>query len=413
MISIRDSRRQFLRFLAGSPLIAEMWAQQASAPPGSSAPASWAPISSAKDALDVMDFEEVARKVLPPAHWGYMATGVDDDATLHANIAAYKHIQLRPHRLIDVSKTDLKVQVFGATFDSPIFLCPVGGHKMFHPEGEIATAKAARAKNALQILSTQTSTAVEEVAQARGTPPWYQLYMPTKWEDTEKLVKRVEAAGCPVLAWTVDLFGGRNTETFSRFQRIDTRNCSTCHSINQNGFVGRKADRAPMFTGLSGGGINPPTASWAYVDRLKKLTTMKLVLKGIETGDDAKLAVEHGVDGLIVSNHGGRATEDLRATVDSLPEVLDAVGGRIPVLVDGGVRRGSDAYKALALGAKAVGIGRPYVWGLAGFGQDGVERVLDILNGELQRTMRQCGTPTIEQISRSSIKVLKSSDATS
>jgi len=408
MTSISESRRRFLQFLAGSPLLAELWAQQA-LPQQTSAP----PISSAKDALDVMEFEELAHRALPPAHWGYMSSGVDDDATLKANMAAYKHIQLNPHRLIDVSKTDTKVEIFGATWDSPIFLCPVGGHKMFHPEGEIATAKAARAKNTLQVLSTQTSTAVEDVAQARGTPPWYQLYMPLRWEDTEKLVKRVEAAGCPVLAWTVDLLGGRNTETATRLARTDTRNCGGCHAVSQNGNVSRRPERTPMFIGLSAPGINPPTASWEHVDRLKKLTKMKLVLKGLETAEDARLAVEHGVDGILVSNHGGRATEDLRGTVDSLPEVVDAVGGRIPVFLDGGIRRGSDAYKALALGARAVGIGRPYVWGLSAFGQEGVERVLDILNGELQRTMRQCGTPSLAQITRSSVRVNRNGDATS
>lgn len=276
---------------------------------------------------------------------------------------------------------------------------------MFHPEGEIATAKAARSKNALQILSTQTSTAVEDVIQARGPSLWYQLYMPTKWEDTEKLVKRVEAAGCPAMAWTIDNLAGRNIETAARLRRMDTRNCSTCHTVGENGQAGRR--NAVMFTGLSGNGTNPLTATWDYVDRLKKLTKMKILLKGVEIPEDAKLAVEHGADGLIVSNHGGRATEDLRPTVESLPEIVSAVGGRIPVLVDGGVRRGSDAYKALALGAKAVGIGRPYTWGLTAFGQDGVERVLDILNAELQRTMRQCGTPTIAQITRSSVKMNK------
>ncbi len=395
MRSLFESRRHFLRFLAGSPLIAEMWAQEGSAPA----------IKSPKDALSVMDFEELAHHILPPAHWGYMATGVDDDATLKANIAAYKHIQLNPHRLVDVSKVDTKIELFGATFDSPIFVCPVGGHKMFHPEGEIATAKAARSKNALQILSTQTSTAVEDVIQARGPSLWYQLYMPTKWEDTEKLVKRVEAAGCPAMAWTIDNLAGRNIETAARLRRMDTRNCSTCHTVGENGQAGRR--NAVMFTGLSGNGTNPLTATWDYVDRLKKLTKMKILLKGVEIPEDAKLAVEHGADGLIVSNHGGRATEDLRPTVESLPEIVSAVGGRIPVLVDGGVRRGSDAYKALALGAKAVGIGRPYTWGLTAFGQDGVERVLDILNAELQRTMRQCGTPTIAQITRSSVKMNK------
>jgi isopentenyl diphosphate isomerase/L-lactate dehydrogenase-like FMN-dependent dehydrogenase len=155
----------------------------------------------------------------------------------------------------------------------------------------------------------------------------------------------------------------------------------------------------PMYDGLDGA-FNPPNATWAYVDRLKKLTKMKLLLKGIDSAEDARLAVEHGVDGLVVSNHGGRATETLRATVDCLPEVVDAVGGRIPVLLDGGVRRGSDVFKALASGAGAVGIGRPYIWGLSAFGQDGVERVLDILRAELTLTMRQMGTPSVKSITR-------------
>jgi isopentenyl diphosphate isomerase/L-lactate dehydrogenase-like FMN-dependent dehydrogenase len=225
------------------------------------------------------------------------------------------------------------------------------------------------------------------------------------WNDAEKLVKRVEDAGCPALAWTIDNLAGRNIETFERFRRKDSRNCSGCHTISQTGQVGRGSGTAPMFTGLSGGGINPLTATWEHVDRLKKLTKMKLLLKGVETREDAILAVEHGVDGIIVSNHGGRATEDLRATVETLPEIIDAAAGRVPVLVDGGVRRGSDVYKALALGAKAVGIGRPYTWGLTAFGQEGVERVLDILGAELQRTMRQCGTTTIAQITRASVSV--------
>ena len=391
---IAPNRRNFLRFLAGSPLFAQAFAQTSSPQ-----------ISSAKDALNVMEFEELAHLKLPPAHWGYMSSGVDDDATLKANMAGFKRIQLRPRRLIDVSKVDMRTELFGTVWESPIFVCPVGGHKMFHPEGELATARAARAKNTLQILSTQTSTSVEDVAQALGHPPWYQLYMPQRWEDAEKLVRRVEAAGCPVLAWTIDGLAGRNLENAAKLARNDTRNCSTCHAISPEGAALRSPGSAPMFKGLSSNAINPPVATWELVDRLKKLTTMKLVLKGIETREDARMAREHGVDGILVSNHGGRATEDLRPTIESLPEVIEGAGNQIPVIVDGGFRRGSDVYKALALGARAVGVGRPYVWGLTAFGQEGVERVLDILRAELQRTMRQCGTPSIAQITRASISV--------
>lgn len=388
-----QARREFLRFLAASPLLAQAWGQDAAS----------SLITSAKDALNVMDFEPLARKLLPPAHWGYMATGVDDDVTLRMNRQAFEHYQLRARRLVDVSKADLKTQVFGTTWDMPIYVSAVGSQKAFNRDGEVATARAAKSQKAVQMLSTASSTPVEEVSKALGTPPWFQLYMPLTWEETEKVVKRVEAAGCPVLAWTVDLLAGRNTETATRFTRLDNRDCLSCHAISPKAGA-NPADNAgkPMLAGTSGK-INPPQATWAYVERLKKMTKMKLVLKGIDTGEDAKLAREHGADGVIVSNHGGRATETGRGTIDILPEVIDAAGPQFPVFVDGGFRRGSDVYKALAIGAKGVGIGRPYIYGLSSFGQEGVERVLEILRAELSLTMRQCGTPTMASITRASV----------
>ncbi|HEY6506632.1 MAG TPA: alpha-hydroxy acid oxidase [Vicinamibacterales bacterium] len=384
-------RREFFRFVAASPLLAygwrEAWAQEPAADP------------LVKEVLSVMDFEGLARPKLPPAHWGYMASGTDDNLTLQTNVAAYKTIQLRPRRLVDVSKIDASVELFGQRFASPIFVCPVGGLRMFHADGEVATARAAQAKNMLQVLSTMTSIAVEEVMAARGTGLWYQLYMPSAWEDTEKLVRRVEAAGCPVLVWTIDLLGGRNMEMATRLQRTDTRQCVACHATATGG----RRDTV-MFSGLSGTRFNPSNATWDWVARLKKMTSMKVVIKGVETAEDARLARENGADGILVSNHGGRAAETLRSTIDIVPEVVDAVSNQIPVLVDGGVRRGSDAFKALAYGARAVGIGRPYTWGLAAFGQPGVERVLDILNAELNLTMRQCGTPTLAQITKAHVR---------
>jgi len=382
---MRD-RRQFLRFLAASPLLAPLASGQQPVT-----------LASVRDAINVMDFVEAAHRALPPAHWGYLATGVDDDATLEANLGAYRRIQLRPRRLVDVSKPDLKTELFGKVWDSPLFLCPVGYQKAFHPEGEVAVARAAQSTRSLQILSTMTSSPVETVAQALGTPPWFQLYMPMTWAGTEKLVRRVEAAGCPALVWTVDLLGGRNSETAERFRRTDTRDCTLCHTSARGG-----VRKNPMLEGIEGG-INPAFATWEFVDRLRKLTKMRLVLKGIETREDARLCREHGVDAIVVSNHGGRATEDLRSTIDSLPEVVDAVAGQIPVLLDGGIRRGSDIYKALASGARAVGIGRPYIYGLAAFGQAGVERVVEILRAELTMVMKQCGTPTIPQITPAAI----------
>jgi 4-hydroxymandelate oxidase len=394
---VRKNRRRFLRFLAGSPLLAAAPAMGWQASPEASI------IADPKDAINVMDFEAAARKALPPAHFGYLATGVDDDATIRANREGFQHIQLRPRRMVDVTNADLRVEIFGTTWDTPIILAPVGNQKAFHPEGEVAAARAARVKRTLQILSTVTTSPIEEVIEANGNPIWYQLYPTSSWDIMEKLVKKAEAAGCPVLALTVDIPSGRNTETQERFKRLDNRKCVTCHIPGPQGNFGRK----PMFNGIdmTGVGVYNPSLTWESVRKLKQMTKMKLVLKGIETREDALLCRENGVDGIIVSNHGGRAEESSRGTIECLPEVIDGAGGRIPVLVDGGFRRGTDIFKALALGARAICIGRPYQWGLGAFGQAGVERVLDILKKELELTMKQCGTTSIAQITRASVSV--------
>ena len=378
-----NSRREFLSFLAASPL----------------ALAQSDAITDPKDALSVLDFEEAARRAVPIAHFAYINTGVDDDATLKANREGFKKIQLRPRRLVDVSKVDPSVELFGTGWPSPIYICPCGSQKAFRADGELATARAARAKNAVQMLSTGSSTPVEEVAAALGRPPWYQLYAPAKWEGVEKLVRRVEAAGCAVLVLTVDQNAGRNTETQKRLSRADSRPCASCHQAAPGTAMGKQG--RPMFAGIDNTAYNSPSATWEQVDRLKNLTRMKLIVKGLETREDAELACEHGADGIVVSNHGGRAVETGRGTIECLPEVVAAVRGRIPVFVDGGFRRGTDVFKALALGARAVGIGRPYLWGLGAFGQPGVERVLEILNAELTLAMRQCGTRSVGEITRS------------
>jgi len=408
------NRRKFLRMFAASPLLAlpgpsHILLQKllASGNPGTkdalalfeSLEQGDALISSPEQAFDVMDFEPVARKMLPPAHFGFLATGVDDDATVRANREGFTKLQIRSRRLVDVSNIDTSMRLFGTAWDNPIALCPVGDQKAFHAEGEIAVAKAARTKGHLQILSTVTSSSVEDVTAARGAPIWFQLYVNNVWEIVRAMIKRAEAAGCPVLALTVDLKEGSNRETLFRAERADSRQCSMCHTNGFGGF-GRVANR-PMFAGLDvskATNLISPALNWDYVKRLKDTTTMKLVLKGIVTREDAQLAVEHGVDGIIVSNHGGRAEETLRSTIECLPEVLEGCGRKIPVLVDGGFRRGTDIFKALALGAAAVGVGRPYVWGLASFGQPGVEAVLTILRRELQTIMRQAGTTSIDKI---------------
>jgi 4-hydroxymandelate oxidase len=265
-------------------------------------------------------------------------------------------------------------------------------------------------------LSTVATSSIEDVTAARGTPVWQQLYLTNVWEVGRAVIKRAEAAGSPAIVLTVDLYDGSNRETLFRAQRVDKRECSACHSGDYSPFARGKpgthsvsegfaqyVSRKPMFDGLDVSkvtAIHPFNMNWDFVKRLRDTVTVKLVVKGIVTREDAQLAVEHGVDGLIVSNHGGRAEETLRPTIESLPEVVEGAAGKIPVIVDGGIRRGTDIFKALALGATAVGIGRPTMWGLAAFGQPGVEAVLEILRRELRTIMRQAGTTSVEKITR-------------
>src|SRR5467141_1310109 len=374
-------------------------------------------ISSPEQAMDVMDFEPAARKALPPAHFGYLATGVDDDGTVRANREGYSRIQIRARRLINVEDIDMSVNLFGTRWNTPIVLSPVSGQKAFHPEGEVAVARAAGTKGHLMMLSTVATSSIEDAIAARSGPVWQQLYPTNVWEVGRAIVKRAEAAGSPAIVLTVDLQEGSNRETLFRSQLVDKRECSACHKSAYTGFArGRPrggsggfaayAARKPMLNGLDLSkvtAVQPPNMNWDFVKRLRDTVAVKLLIKGIVTREDAQLAVEHGVDGLMVSNHGGRAEETLRSTIESLPEVIEGVAGRVPVIVDGGVRRGTDIFKALALGASAVGIGRPYAWGLAAFGQPGVEAVLEILRRELRTIMRQAGTVSVDKVTRSYI----------
>ena len=424
-----EARRRFLRMLVASPLFAgsHFFASPlanllaANVIPEGNALArleilqqSGDVISSPDQALDVMDFEPAAHKALPPAHFGFLATGVDDDGTVRANREDYSRLQIRSRRLVDVETIDMSVHLFGATWSSPIVISPVSSQKAFHPEGDIAVARAARTKDHLQILSTAATSSIEDVTAARGAPVWQQLYPTNVWEVGRGIVKRAEAAGSTAIVLTVDLQEGSNRETLFRAQIADKRECSACHASAYTGYArGRPksgsggfaqyAARKPMFDGLDLSKVtatHPTNLNWEFVKRLRDAVTVRLLLKGIVTREDAQIAVEHGVDGLIVSNHGGRAEESLRPTIESLPEVIEGAAGKIPVLVDGGIRRGTDIFKALALGATAVGIGRPEAWGLAAFGQPGVETVLEMLRRELKTIMRQAGTTSVDKITR-------------
>ena len=396
-----NARRQFLKFLAASPYVAAFGGVAAFLERGVSAQNSQEPsavISDPAQALNVFDFEEVAHRKVRPGHWAYMASGVDDDGTLRANQEAFKHIELRPRRLHDATKVDMHVELFGTVYDSPIFTCPTGSEKSIHPQGELAVARADKARGTLQFLSTATSTPIEDVNKALGRPVWFQLYAPTNWDACEKILQRVEASGSTVIALTVDNTTGRNSETYLRTRPKDLTQCAACHG--NSGEPGTSVKERPMYDGIDMTGIRlqNPAMDWAFADRIRKAWKGKFIIKGIDTREDALLAIDHGLDGILVSNHGGRSTETLRATIQALPEVVAAVDNRIPVFVDGGFRRGTDVFKALALGAKGVGIGRPMLWGLGAFGQPGVERVLEILQGELKMAMGNCGTRTVADI---------------
>ncbi len=399
------SRRAFLRFVASSPLVSLLGIPACNSRSARTTPEAIERLASSGDAINVFDFETTARAVLPPAHFGYLATGVDDDGTLRANREGFERIALRARRLVDVSNIDMSIDLLGERWETPIILSPVGSQKAFHAEGELAVSQASNAMGHHQILSTVTTTSVEDVNAVRERPVWYQLYPTSSWDVTRVLIRRAEDAGCRALVLTVDLTVGSNRETLERAVRADQRDCTACHdaappSDDPMSFPTGWLRRKPMFDGLDMSRVNfdTPSLTWEFVRRLKDTTSMQVIVKGIVRDDDAERCVRYGADGIIVSNHGGRADASGRSTIESLPEVVEAVSGRIPVLVDGGFRRGTDILKAMALGADAICIGRPYVWGLAAFGREGVEKVLDILRTELRIAMQLHGVPSLSSI---------------
>lgn len=426
MPSDQFSRRSFLSYLASSPLFAAAGVnlrplerlfrgnereQLEALDLVQQAVQDTTLIASPREAINVFDFEPVARRKLPPAHWGYLATGSDDDGTIRANREGFSRFSLRMRRLIDVSRVDTSAEMLGVHWTSPIVLNPVGSQRMFHPDGELAVARAAKELGHLQVLSTVGTTSIEDLSAARGMPVWFQLYHRQDWNQTKQMVKRAERAGCPTIVFTIDLLGGSNRETQIREALKDTRECSRCHAGGRPapGISGRVDDRdnrrKPMLAEFAPGTPEPEvgTPTWDFVKRLKDSTSMNVFLKGIVTREDAEIAVQNGANGMFVSNHGGRAENSERATILSLPEVVAGVRGRVPLIVDGGFRRGTDIYKGLALGATAVGIGRPYIWGLASFGQEGVEMVLRLLRREFEIVMRQAGATSVKAISRESV----------
>ena len=334
---------------------------------------------------NVFDLEELSRKVMGDDAIEYLNGGADDLRTVKANADGYSKIQIRERRLIDVTNISTKVELFGQTLETPIILSPVGFQKFFHREGEIATARAAASRKHQLVVSTVSNYSVSEVATAFGPNLWFQLYPTSDRKITKLLLEKAEQAGCPVCMLTVDtpVVGNRETSATTLLKLIEA---GELKMGNLEGIL----PKGKSFTDM--------TMTWELIDWLRSNSKMKIVVKGIVTKEDAALAVKYGADGIVVSNHGGRQLESDRGTIECLPEVIAEVNGRIPVLIDGGIRRGTDIFKALAIGATAVCIGRPFCWGLGALGQHGVEIALDILDTELIRDMRLAGTTSIEKI---------------
>ena len=330
--------------------------------------------------LSLFDFETEAQKHISHGAWERISGGSADEITLRWNREAYDHIRLKPRILVDVSKLDTRVKLFDEELPFPILLAPTGAQRFIHPEGEIAAARGAAAANAIYVISSSASMKVEDIARSTKSPVWFQLYVQKDRGFTRDLVQRAEDAGCRALCVTVDspTFGARNREDRARSELPERE-----------------------LPNLKGKDYLDPSLTWKDIDWLRSFARVPVLLKGVLNPDDAATAVSAGVSGIIVSNHGARNLDTLPATIDALPLVVEKVAGRVPVLVDGGIRRGTDVLKAFALGASAVQIGRPYLWGLGVAGAQGVTRVVEILRKEFEFAMALTGRPTIASIDRS------------
>jgi isopentenyl diphosphate isomerase/L-lactate dehydrogenase-like FMN-dependent dehydrogenase len=348
--------------------------------------------------LNVFDYEELARQKLSPPFFDYIAGGADDEITLHRNREAFGRIELRPRALVDVSKVDLTTSVLGQAVEMPVLLAPVAVQRLAHPEGELATARAAAQAGTIMALSTMASASIEEVAAASEGPKWFQLYVHRDRNVSKRMVQRAEAAGYKAICLTVDVprLGRRERDFRNRLEYPP--------GVAHQNYIG-EVELPPLEVGAGESELSAsadvlidPALTWDIIDWLRSFTSLPVIVKGIMTAEDARLAVDHGASAVVVSNHGGRQLDGAPATISVLPEIVAAVQGRCDVLLDSGIRRGTDILKALALGAKAVLIGRAYILGLAVAGEDGVTQVLSMLRNELELAMALCGCRSVAEV---------------
>ncbi|MEO6181501.1 MAG: alpha-hydroxy acid oxidase [Verrucomicrobiota bacterium] len=351
------------------------------------------------DPLNLFELEELAKEKLPRIAYDYFASGAWDEITLRRTRAAYDEIMVHYRVLVDVSRRNLTTSLFGQSLAMPLLLAPTAFHKLAHPDGELATARAAGAAGIPMVLSSLSTTTVEEVLGAATGPVWFQLYINKDRGFTRELLARVETAGCKAVMLTVDTpeWGRRERDVRNGFHLPPGLSAINLLPSNERGeVIGQTgAGMGQAFTWMLDASV-----TWKDVDWLCSLTKLPVILKGICRPDDARRSLQHGVAGLVVSNHGARQMDTAPATIEVLPGIVEAVQGKIPVLLDGGIRRGLDILKALALGANAVQIGRPVLWGLASGGEPSVRKVLEMLRQELDLAMALAGCPDLKSITR-------------
>ncbi|MGH9860939.1 MAG: alpha-hydroxy acid oxidase [Candidatus Acidiferrales bacterium] len=358
--------------------------------------------------VNLHEFEALARERVSPPVWAYISGGAADEVTLRRNRAAYEPILLKPRVLVDVSKLDTRLSLFGQALDFPILLAPAAYHKLIHPEGESATARGAAAANATLVVSSFATVAIEKLAQASDARLWFQLYVQPDRAFCRDLIQRAEAAGCQALVITVDT---PVAPTRDRELRAPLKLPRGVTMENLRPLWSAAARRRSSRREIAPASVQPtssqpyaavldPALDWRTLEWLRACAKTPVLLKGILAPQDARRAAESGADGIIVSNHGARNLDTAPASIEALPLVAEAVASRIPILLDGGIRRGTDVMKALALGAQAVLIGRPYLWGLAANGADGVRAVVEMLRRELEVAMALCGVTRLREINR-------------
>lgn len=351
--------------------------------------------------VTVDDFETLAHAKLSAMAYEYLASGAGDEVTLGENRLAFDRIRLAPRHLVDVSKIDTACTLFGRAHAFPILLAPTGYHKLFHPEGELETVEGANASDAILVASIFSTVAFEAMSAASARPLWFQIYVNPNRGFTKDLIETVQAVGCEAICLTVDSPVNAVRDRERRAGFVLPEGVARANLTKLGASVAAAAHRPTgrnIYTA-----VRAADATWKDVEWLRSLTAVPLLLKGIVNPADAVTAVNCGCDGIIVSNHGGRVLDTVPAAIDLVAPIAARVEGRVPILADGGIRRGTDIYKALAKGASAVLIGRPYVYGLAAAGAAGVARVVEILRSELEITMGLMGRPTLRSIGPDSL----------